>query len=186
MGFEPVFPLKAVVFQILFLLVAIAIEAGILRQQLQLSYQKSIQYATTINLLAVVTGWFTFLLVEPLIGPRLQAQIMSYIFFDRLMSNSLRPQMGWIILIAGFVAFFTTLLIKLKGLELLMRLLGDWNLPDQPQPTSRRDKYKRARLGRALAQSAPRFSTAVLRGNALSFSAILLLLLLRTYLVGMA
>jgi hypothetical protein len=185
--FEPVLPLRAVVFQVLFLLVAIAIEAAVLRQTLRWGYQKSVQYATIINLLATVIGWLTFLILEPLVGERVKAQLISYVLFDRLINNSLRPQMGWIMLIAGFLAFFLSLLIKLKGLELLMRLLNTWEIPDRPRQLSRNEKYDLARTGRTLYQrAASKFATAVLQANALSFSAILVLLMLRSYLAERA
>lgn len=183
--FEPVLPLKAIVFQILYLLVAIAIEAAVLRQRLRLGYQMSAQYAASINLLTTVMGWFTFLTLEPMLPPNVRAQIMSYVLFDRLINNGLRPNMGWIILMAGLIAFFASLLVKLKGLEGLMRILGTWKVPERPKELSRTERYGRARTGHTLYQrAASQFATAVLQANALSFSAILILLMLRSYLVG--
>lgn len=179
---EPVLPLKAVIFQILFLLVAIALEAMVFRQKLRLGYQKSIRYAAVINILAVVIGWFTFLVVEPLIEPRLQAQVISYVLFDTLINNTLKPQMGWIILVAGLGAFFVTLILKLKGLEVLMRSVGTWSVPDKPRELSRKERYHRARTGTtAYQKAASQFAIAVLQANALSFSAIFLLLVMRSY-----
>lgn len=177
---EPIFPLKAIVFQALFLLVAIALEAGVLRQRLYLGFQDSVQYATVINLSATVVGWFAFLLIEPLAPPDLEAQIISYVLFDRLTINSWSTRIGMIILLAGLVAFFVTLLIKLKGLELIMRAAGTWRIPKEPEKLSRTQRYARARAGTSLQQQAvSRFSNAVLQANALSFTALLLLLLLR-------
>ncbi|MEM9164370.1 MAG: filament integrity protein FraC, partial [Cyanobacteria bacterium P01_F01_bin.4] len=183
--FEAVFPLKAMVFQLLFLLVAIALEAGVLRQRLRLGYQASVQYAAVINLLATVFGWLTFLIVEPLVGSSLRVQIMSYVLFNRFLNNTMISQMGWIILIAGLAAFFITLLIKLKGLELMMRITEKWEIPKQPKTLSREEKYALARTGQGLTQKASsQFVTAVLQANALSFSVIFLLLVLRHYSEG--
>lgn len=50
MDYEAIFPIKAIAFQILFLMVAIVIEAGILRQRLRLGFQTSVQYALVTNL----------------------------------------------------------------------------------------------------------------------------------------
>ncbi|MEO1508741.1 MAG: filament integrity protein FraC [Cyanobacteria bacterium J06633_23] len=181
---EPVFPFKAVIFQILFLLVAIALEAMVLRQKMRLGYKQSVRYAAAVNLLAVVVGWFAFLAIEPLIEPRLQAQVISYVLFDNLINNTLKPQMGWIILVAGLGAFFITLMIKLKGLELLMRAMGTWKLPAKPKNLSRQERYSRSRTGTTRYQeAASQFAIAVLQANALSFSAILLLLVLRSYIL---
>ncbi|MEO0455341.1 MAG: filament integrity protein FraC [Cyanobacteria bacterium P01_A01_bin.114] len=184
---EPVFPIKAIVFQLMFLLVAIALESGVLRQRLRLGYQASVQYAAVINLLATVIGWLTFLLIEPLVDPSLRIQILSYVLFNRFLNNTLMPQMGWIVLIAGLAAFFITLLIKLKGLELMMRLTENWKMPKHPEKLSREEKYALARSGQAAVQpAASQFVTAVLEANALSFSVIFLLLVLRHYAEGAA
>ena len=48
--FEPVLPLRAIAFQILCLLIAIAIEAYVLRQTLRLGYKTSVRYAASMNL----------------------------------------------------------------------------------------------------------------------------------------
>lgn len=179
---EPVLPLKAVVFQVLFLLVAIALEAMVLRQQLRLGYKQSVRYAAAVNLLTVVVGWFAFLAIEPMLNERLQAQVISYVLFDNLLNNTLKPQMGWIVLVSGLVAFFVTLILKLKGLELIMKAIGTWQLPSQPRELTRQQRYSRARTGTTrYQQAASRFAIAILQANALSFSAILLLLVLRSY-----
>ncbi|MEL6326325.1 MAG: filament integrity protein FraC [Cyanobacteria bacterium J06626_23] len=183
--FEPIFPLKAVVFQVMFLLIAIAIEGNVLRQRLRLGYQTSIQYATTINLMTTVVGWLSFLAIERFVDTSVRAQIISYVMFDRLITNGLWPRMEWAILVAGLAAFFVTLLIKLKGLEMIMRMMGTWSMPEKPKDLDRADKYERARTGRTLYQQASNHLTsAVLQANALSFSAVLILLILRTYLVA--
>lgn len=184
---EPVLPLKAVVFQVLFLLVAIALEAMVLRQQLRFGYKKSVQYAAAVNLLTVVAGWISFLAIEPLLDEGLRAQVISYVLFDNLLNNGLKRQMSWIILVAGLVAFFVTLILKLKGLELIMRAIGTWQLPSQPRELSRQQRYDRARTGTTrYQQAASRFAIAILQANALSFSAILLLLVLRSYVLRSA
>ncbi|MGD1858058.1 MAG: filament integrity protein FraC [Leptolyngbyaceae cyanobacterium] len=181
---EPIFPFKAIVFQILFLLVAIALEAMVLRQRLRLGYKQSVRYAAAVNLLTVVVGWFAFLSIEPLMGPRLQAQVISYVLFDNLINNTLKPQMGLIILVVGLIAFFITLVLKLKGLELIMRALGAWKMPSRPKELSRQERYTRSRTGTTQYQeAASQFAIAVLQANALSFSAILLLLVMRSYIL---
>ncbi len=179
---EPVLPLKAVVFQILFLLVAIALEAMVLRQQLRLGYKQSVRYAAAINLLTVVVGWFSFLAIESMLDEPLQAQVISYVLFDNLLNNELKSEMSWIILVSGLVAFFMTLVLKLKGLELIMKAIGAWQLPSQPQKLTRKELYDRSRTGTTrYQQAASKFAIAILQANALSFSAILLLLILRSY-----
>ena len=55
--FETVYPLRAVAFQLLFFLIAIAIESLILRRRRNIDRQTSLEYAAFMNLLTIVLGW---------------------------------------------------------------------------------------------------------------------------------
>lgn len=180
MEYEPILPLRAIAFQILFLAVAVAIEAGILRQRLRLGFATSVQYATVINLASVVVGWMAFLVVEPLSPPDIKAQIISYVLFDRLLLNGWNARIGGTIFVLGLIAFFATFFIKAKGLELIMRSDNAWKIPRKSEKSSREQRYARARQGRTESQQAlSDFTDTVILSNAASFSLILLLLLLR-------
>ncbi|MGB7248691.1 MAG: filament integrity protein FraC [Phormidesmis sp.] len=197
MEYEPILPLRAIAFQVLFLMVAVAIEAGILRQRLDLKFKSSVQYATAINLAAVVVGWLFFLAAEPLSPPAIKAQIISYVLFDRLFLRGWTTQLGGAIFAIGLIAFFVTFAIKAKGLELMMRSDGEWEKKGLNQtfrlgednekgPQKRLNKlprelrYARARQGRTeMPQAISTFTDAVIQANAASFSAVLVLLLLR-------
>lgn len=181
MEYEPIFPLRAIAFQVLFLMVAISIEAGMLRQRLRLGFKTSVQYTTVINLAAVVAGWTAFLVIEPLSSPEIKAQIISYILFNRLLISGWTTEVGGTIFAIGLVAFFATFAIKAKGLEWIMRAQGVWTIPDKPEKQDGREqRYIRAREGRDESQKAiSLFTNAVIQANAASFTAILLLLLVR-------
>lgn len=182
MEYEPIFPLRMIAFQVLFLLVAIAIESGILRQKLLLGFKSSVQYVTAVNLAAVVFGWFAFLVIEPLSSPEVKAQIISFVLFDRLLINGWSAEVGGIILAIGLAAFFATFFIKAKGLELMLRSEGAWKVPKKSVQRSRDQRYVSARAGRNEAQEAiSYFIDAVIQANAASFTAILLLILLRAF-----
>lgn len=187
MEYEPILPLKTIVFQVLFLLVAIAIEAGILRQRLRLGFQTSVQYATVINLAAVVAGWITFLVLEPLSPMEVKAQIMSYLLFNRLLVNGWTTELGAILFVIALVSFFGTFLIKAKGLEYFLRVDKSWALlKKQPKKKlTRGDIYAKARGGGVEdSQTTFDFTDTVIQANAASFSAILLLMLLRFAIQG--
>jgi hypothetical protein len=186
MEYEPILPLKMITFQLLFLLVAVAIEAGILRQRLRLGFKASVQYTLVVNLAAVVAGWLAFLVIEPLSPLPLKSQIISYVLFDRLLLNGWTAQIGSTLFAIALVAFFVTFFIKAKGLELIMRADGVWKGPDptlkvmNSRRLPRDQRYARARLGRSEMQAEDaHISDAVIQANAASFSVILLLLVLR-------
>lgn len=176
-----VLPLRAVAFQSMLLLVAIVLEALILRQRLRLGYRPSIQYAATLNLLATSLGWLTFLGFEPLLPEPLRTQIMSYVLFNRFYLNEWAENLPIVLVFAGIAAFFATLWIKIKGLEWLLKLLGVMPIdePESNKVLTRKERYELARRGRQAKGGTSIRTIAVLEANALSFTAILLLLLLR-------
>lgn len=177
-----VLPLRAIISQILLLMVAIALEAGILRQRLRLGYKPSVQYAAALNLLATSLGWITFLNVEPLLPELVRSQIISFIFFNRFFVNSLSENLPILMVIAGIGIFFVAYWIKRLGLEGLLWLMEEKTEKPAVSPElTRQERYERARKGRAKRSVTPVKTIAVLEANALSFSALLGLLLLRQF-----
>ncbi|MGB3517258.1 MAG: filament integrity protein FraC, partial [Elainellaceae cyanobacterium] len=169
-----VLPLRAVVLQSLFLLIAIATEAAILHWELKLSYKRSIEYATSLNLLSVVMGWLVFFLVLPILDEGLEQALVGYVLFDRL------PDMLLLIGVSGFITFMLSFFVKLQGLNLLERLLErveatpTTNEPPPPQArrpfTSAATSYKGSDRSQFLQQ--PDKRDAVLLANAASYTAI--------------
>ncbi len=178
---ETLVPLRAIVFQCLFLLVAVALEAAVLRQRLTLGYKVSVQYAASINLMTTSLGWVMFLGVESLVPIPLRAQVISYIFFDRFFANDWVDTIGIWLIVAGFFAFFATFAVKFQLLELLLIILERQPQTTQPERLSRRERYQEARGSKRGESNRNRLFHAVLQANGVSFTAILLLLLLRTF-----
>ncbi|TVQ12699.1 MAG: hypothetical protein EA368_03390 [Leptolyngbya sp. DLM2.Bin27] len=180
-----ILPLRAIAFQTLLLMMAIVLEAMVLRQQLRLGYRTSMQYAATLNLLATSLGWVAFLAIEALLPVALRSQVISYVFFNRFYLNGWRDVLPVVVVVTAIAAFFVTYWIKLQGLTWLQRLLGQLPLEPEPVPllsASRRQRYERARRGQTvdvLRGNSPR-ALAVLQANAASFTAILVVLLLVT------
>lgn len=170
-----VLPLRAIVFQCLLLLVAIALEAIVLRQRLRLGYQPSIHYAATLNLLTVVLGWLVFFGVEPLLPQALRTQIISYVLFGNFYVNELSSSLGLVVVLAGLVTFFVAFWVKVAGLEGLTWALGKPIAPTRAKANNNRFRYRRSPDQET---QAPHM-LAVLQANAFSFTAVLLLLLLR-------
>ena len=177
---EAVSTIQTYLFQAIFLLVAIALEARVLYKRLGISRRTSVEYATSINLLATIIGWLVFFLIQDRIPLPLKDQLISYIFFDRLLG----PQPENILLViaaAGVVIFFSAFLIKLKGLELLEAIIQERPREKDPAESlpKRRHPTLADRLGEAVTHTAPNHATTILLANAYSYSAISLLLFLR-------
>jgi hypothetical protein len=173
-------PLRAIAVQTMMLLLAIALEAIVLRRQLRLGYQTSVQYAATINLLTTSLGWIAFLSLEAVLPTALRQQIMSYVLFNRFYPNPWFDILPVMIVITAIVAFFITYWFKLQGLSWLVWMLGRAPAVEAPALSERPRRYHSARREQPVPSSrTPSFTLAVLQANALSFTAIVLLLLLQ-------
>lgn len=120
----PVLPLRAVMFQILFLLVAIAVESFIFKKNLHLSGRNSIEYATSINLFSTIIGWLIFFFFVPLLPINLQGQLINFILF-----NDFAPHLGFSLLriyfdlvLFALLIFGLTICLEVFALEFLINL----------------------------------------------------------------
>jgi hypothetical protein len=168
--FIDVFPFKAIIYQLLFLVIAIAIDAFILQRYLGIGRKTSIQYTATANLLSTVVGWFIFFLVEPVLPPNWRQDLIDFIFFD-LTQNS--P----VLIGLAFLTFLGTFVVKLQSLDWLDQILGN-KKPVAPE-VQETPKFR----GRAARQqhfaNIPNRALAMLWANAASFSAITLIIAIR-------
>lgn len=172
--FSTVLPLRSVAFQAFCLLVAIAIESWVLWRNLGITPRQSLQFATTINLLCTVVGWLVFFAVQPLLPEPFRQVVLGFIFFNQWAD----PMAVWFILL-GFIIFFASFALKLLGLEYLRLLLLT---PEEWKARQENEVSSRPRLGKAPPIRDRKPSTqasAVLTANALSYSAITVLLFLR-------
>jgi hypothetical protein len=168
-----VMPLRAVAFQILFLLVAIALESMILRSRLGLPRQQSMYYAVMINLLSTIVGWMLFFIVEPWLPETVRSVLIGYVFFG---IKDIPPSL----IMAGFGIFLATFFLKVQGMDLLDLAMEERQTPEAPDPKER-SKFKGRKRRVEGFQKLPNRPLAVLWANACSFSAISLLLILRYF-----
>jgi hypothetical protein len=175
-----VLPLRAIAFQFLFLLVAIAIEGMVLRQFLTveekpIDYKTSMQYSATVNLLSTFVGWIVFFAVQPFLPPQVRLQLINYVFFERITTESwLMPAL----VLTGLGIFLGTFLVELQGLEILEWLLDRKGVKKETEDSGRTGRFRGRRNQNVGFQFTQQIS-ALLVGNALSFSAILLILFSR-------
>lgn len=172
-----VIPLRAIAYQIIFLLMAIAIEGTVLHKQLNISPKQSIQFAASTNLLTTVLGWLGifFLLGTSLVLPtplsrELKMALMNFIFFDQWSKGTAE-----LLIMICFITFFVSLAVKwlgLIGLDWLMKK----DSPKAPDVVAETGVFVSPQ--RKPRQFRPRLNTT-LAANAWSYSAILVALLLR-------
>jgi hypothetical protein len=176
---EPVVPLQMVLFQVIFLFVAIALEARVFHRRLRIPRRTSVEYATSINLLTVIIGWLAFFLLKDVLPQPLKSQLISFIFFDHLLEPH-PVNLSLIIVSTGILLFFAAFFIKLKGLEVLEALVqsSDGQQRSKP-PEERRRPTLSDRFRKVALYTNPNEAIVVLLANAYSHSAILLILFIR-------
>ncbi|MBL1174106.1 filament integrity protein FraC [Pantanalinema sp. GBBB05] len=173
---DSILPLRAIVFQMLFLLVTIALEGLVFFKNLNLDYKTSMRYAAVLNLFSTFLGWVIFFEINLFLPEDIQRQFISYIFFDRFFPNPWFAAVTPIIVITSLAIFIGTFLLELNGLELLEYLLDKSKNPPAPTEHIARFQGRRDQIIRFQANTK---AYTVLVANAASFSAILLLLIIR-------
>jgi hypothetical protein len=176
-----ILPARAIAFQILFLLVAIALEAIVLYRRLPYDYKSSVRYATTMNLLSTFVGWIVFFNVQPVLPEELKIQLISLFFFERVFGNAWIGGVTPMLVMTALFTFLGVIVAEYQALMLLETLLETRKAEENVESILRpRDRFKFRRLeeGGILFKKNDRAYT-ILVANSLSFTAILLILLLR-------
>ncbi len=172
-----VVPLRAIAFQVVFLLMAIAIEGAVLHKRLNIPPKQSVQIAASTNLLTTVMGWLVtfFLLGTAAVLPtplftELKMALMNFIFFDQWSDGAAE-----LLILICFITFFVSLGVKWAGLVGLDWLMKN-KLPAAPEAIVETGVFISPQ--RKPRQFRPRLNTTLV-ANAASYSAILIALLLR-------
>jgi hypothetical protein len=173
-----VLPLRAVLFQFFFLMMAIAIDAVVFYRHVEeLEYKPSVQYAATANLSSTCLGWLIFFGIQPLLPLGLKEQLISFIFFGQFFPNEWINWMPQTLVGLALFMFTGTIIVKLIGLNLLEQMLEKPVKPEEAEATSRRKRLKRRQAWMHRINPRREFFMAVLRGCSYSFSAMLLVML---------
>ena len=170
---SPVLPVGIILFDFLFLILAIPIEAYVLKARLKFDQKSSIFYAISINLFANVAGWLVFFFIEPYLPPEQKSELLNYVFFNRFQLSRTYS----LILIVAFMIFFATFLFKAVILQLLLFL---WHKSDKKKPEtevnlSQRRSLRKYNLNKLQGTN---IVTTVLIANSLSYSAIAIIVAL--------
>mgnify|MGYP001788319322 FL=1 len=173
-----VLPLRAIAFQGLFLLIAIALEAIVYFRQLGFDYKTSVRYAASVNLFSTFIGWLLFFNLQAFLPQPLKEQLISYFFFERFFINPWAPSIAPLLALSGLIVFMGVFLLELKSLDLLDLLLGKIKTEDA---VLGKEDFRTSRLRQqGIVFKSNSRAYAVLVANAYSFSAILFLLIIRS------
>ncbi|MDZ8262291.1 filament integrity protein FraC [Nostoc sp. ChiQUE01b] len=169
-----VFPIGGFLFDFLFVLIAIPIEAYVLHFRLKFDKKTSTFYAISINLFSSVIGWFIFFVSEPMLPIQVKSELINYIFFNNFKSANTQS----LIILTACIIFFTTFLMKFFILRVLLFSLNESFVKKEEEPqTSQR--LQRRRFTTLNFQNT-NLVTTILIANSLSYSAITVILLFRS------
>ncbi|MEH2065390.1 MAG: filament integrity protein FraC [Nostoc sp.] len=169
-----IFPIGGILFDLLFVMIAIPVEAYVLHYRLKFDKKTSTFYAISINLFSSVIGWFIFFVSEPLLPIEVKSELINYMFFNGFKS----PNTQTVIILTACIIFFATFLMKFFILRGLLLSLNETFAKKEEEPqTSHRQK--RLRLSSVNFQNT-NLVTTILIANSLSYSAITVILLFRS------
>ncbi|MHC5828549.1 MAG: filament integrity protein FraC, partial [Nostoc sp.] len=93
-----IFPIGGILFDFLFVLIAIPIEAYVLHSRLKFDKKSSTFYAISINLFSSVIGWLIFFVSEPLLPIQMKSELINYMFFNNFKS----PKTQTLVILTAF------------------------------------------------------------------------------------
>ncbi|EKF02035.1 hypothetical protein FDUTEX481_07286 [Tolypothrix sp. PCC 7601] len=168
-----VLPIGAILFDLLFILMAISIEGYCFNRRLKFDKKTSIFYAISINLFSSVIGWVAFFVIEPMLPLQLRTELINYIFFNTVKYSNTQT----VIILSAFIIFFATFIVKLFLLRGFSLLLNEEFWKKREETTSNEPpnwrKLKRSKL------ISNNLVSTLLIANSLSYTAITFVLLIR-------
>ncbi|WP_353258738.1 filament integrity protein FraC [Prochlorothrix hollandica] len=166
--------MRVLVFQILLLLVVIALEAMVLQQKLGISERGSVQFSTVLNLFSTIVGWLVFLVVELVVPERWRLEIIDYVLFNGVFQ--LDPQtISTVAVVCMLLICITTFFMETQALNLLLLVLRT-----QPQVRKDTNQVQINRMSRYQASWTDQYRmNTLLIANACSYGAVLVILFLR-------
>ncbi|MEH2196807.1 filament integrity protein FraC [Nostoc sp.] len=168
-----IFPIGGILFDFLFVLIAIPIEAYILHYRLKFDKKTSIFYAISLNLFSSVIGWLIFFVAEPMLPIEVRSELINYMFFN----NFKAPNTQTFIILTAFIIFFATFVMKFFILKVLLLSLNEsFAKKEEEAPISQRRRWS---TFSNLRLQSTNLVTTILIANSISYTAITIILLFR-------
>jgi hypothetical protein len=169
-----IFPIGGILFDFLFVLISIPIEAYVLHSRLKFDKKTSTFYAISINLFSSVIGWFIFFVSEPMLPIQVKSELINYMFFNNFKS----PNTQSLIILTAFIIFFVTFLLKFFILRVLLLSLNETFTKKVEEPKTSQRRGLRSFINVKLQST--NLVTTILIANSLSYSMITIILLFRS------
>ncbi|HEY9799995.1 MAG TPA: filament integrity protein FraC [Leptolyngbyaceae cyanobacterium] len=168
-----VWPIGTILFNLLFLLIAIPIEGYVYHRRLNFDKKTSIFYAIAVNCFSGVIGWVIFFFIEPLLAAPLKAELISYIFFNSFRASNSQG----ILILTTFIIFFATFIMKFFLLRIFVFALSE-DIGKKKEESELVPRQRNRFISKINFQDTNLVTTTII-ANSLSYTAITAVLLLR-------
>lgn len=169
-----IFPIGGILFDFLFVLIAIPIEAYVLHNRLKFDKKTSTFYAISTNLFSSVIGWLIFFVSEPILSIQVKSELINYMFFNNFKSANTQT----LVILTACIIFFATFLMKFLILRVLLLSLSE-TFAKKPEETQTSQRRRWRTFSSAKFQNSNLVVTTLI-ANSLSYSAITIILLFRS------
>ncbi|MBD2295496.1 filament integrity protein fraC [Anabaena sphaerica FACHB-251] len=169
-----ILPIGAILFETLFLLIAIPLEGYILNRSLKFDKKTSIFYAISMNVFSSVIGWNIFFLIEPILSVSFKSELIGYVFLNTFRN----PRIQNSIILIGFMIFFATFLVKFLFLKLLIITASEGV---KKQETTDISQHEKILTNQKMKLQNSSLVTTTLIANSLSYTVITLILVIRNF-----
>ncbi len=132
--------LPVIIWQSLYLIIAIAWDTFLFYQQLRVGRKISIEYARTLNLFNIVIWWMLFFIIRPFISQTRELNLINILFFSRPFNqeyDGFYLDLFWLFVIVSV----GTVTIKFIMMRTLQNLLQNFS-PGIPSVTKQGMEYK--------------------------------------------
>ncbi|MDY7012435.1 MAG: hypothetical protein SVX43_02335 [Cyanobacteriota bacterium] len=180
-------PIEIIIFQLLALLVAVAIEATVFYQRFVLTRKQSLEYSIILNIFSAIATWVLFFVLQKFLPEALRIELISFVFLGQFFRGVDIISIPSILMLLGVFNFFFICIIELSGSSILQKLASIEPTPkhESSSATAVNEKTKKgtAPVMVVLALDDPDKAVTLLTANTLSNGAIFLLFCLLRLLV---
>ncbi|NJL89494.1 MAG: hypothetical protein HC916_06580 [Coleofasciculaceae cyanobacterium SM2_1_6] len=132
--------LPVIIWQSLYLIIAMAWDTFLFYQQLRVGRKISIEYARTLNLFNIVIWWILFFLIRPLISQPTELNLINLLFFSRPF-NQEPDRLNMNLFGLFMIISVGTIAIKFTVMRILQSLLQNFS-PGIPSIASKNTEYR--------------------------------------------
>jgi hypothetical protein len=115
-------PIEIIFFQLLALLVAIAVEAIVFYDRFILTRRQSVEYSIILNIFSAIATWGLFFIIQRLLPDAIRLELISYVLLGRFFRGVDVISIPSVLMLLGTLNFFFICTVELSGSSILQRL----------------------------------------------------------------